>query len=219
MSNAARTSAPRPLQQTIREEAESLFTTLSPTLARQCREEFARGALEVINRRAGIKALTSDPESEATTKALLPQDTPPRKSLPSIRRTVPTSDPLVCPIEGRTTMTRLSELSFTFGIEVNKERHKVLAKILHDAGWTAAELDLACALIPTDAELCKTISFERTIAPGVFAEAKNRPEVMRGRLHAYTDAVTMSQEANKPLSQCFEAVVVDGEEAPRWMMI
>jgi hypothetical protein len=116
-------------------------------------------------------------------------------------------------------MRRLQDLSLLFGHEVNKERHKVIARTLHAAGWTAAELDLACALIPTDSELCKTISFERTIAPGVFAEAKKRPQVMRGRLHDYQTAVEMSQEMNRPLSQCFEAVVVDGEEAPRWMML
>ena len=142
MSNAAKTSAPRPLQQTIREEAESLFTTLSPTLARQCREEFARGALEVINRRAGIKALTSDPGSEASSNPSKPLDTPGPRLLPSLQRSLETSNPLVAPIEARLTMRRLQDLSLLFGHEVNKERHKVIARTLHAAGWTAAELDL-----------------------------------------------------------------------------
>lgn len=112
----------------------------------------------------------------------------------------------------------LSALCFAFGHEVNAERMNALYSILKGSGWTAAELDLACAFIPTDSDLCKTISFERTIAPGVFAEAKKRQQVMRGRLHDYATAVAVSQQQNRPLSQCFEAVHVDDEEAPRWMM-
>lgn len=95
----------------------------------------------------------------------------------------------------------------------------MIGRTLHEAGWTIAELDYAVALIPGDAELCKIISFDQTIAPGVFAEAKKRPQVMRGRLHDYRAAVEMSQELNRPLTQCFEAVVVDGEETPKWMML
>jgi hypothetical protein len=116
-------------------------------------------------------------------------------------------------------MRLLNDLSLLFGHEVNKERHKVIAKALYDAGWTVAELELACALIPTDSELCKTISFERTIAPGVFAEARKRPEVMRGRLHDYKTALALTQEANRPLSEGFEAVYVEGDDTPRWRML
>lgn len=94
-----------------------------------------------------------------------------------------------------------------------------LYTILRAAGWTIAEMQYATAFIPTDAELCKTISFERTIAPGVFAEARKRPQVMRGRLHDYETAISTTQEANRPLSERFEAVHVEGEDSPRWMMI
>lgn len=94
----------------------------------------------------------------------------------------------------------------------------MIARTLHEAGWTIAELDYAIALIPGDAELCKTISFDQTIAPGVFAEAKKRPEVMRGRLHNHAEAVAYSQELNRTLSECFEVVVVDGDDTPRWVM-
>lgn len=113
----------------------------------------------------------------------------------------------------------LTALCFAFGHEVNRQRMNALYTILRASEWTVAELELATAFIPSDSELCKTISFERTIAPGVFAEAKKRPEVMRGRLHDYRAAVEMSQEMNRPLTQCFEAVVVDGEDTPRWMML
>lgn len=217
MSNAART-IPQSIQAMIYQEAESLFTTLPATLAEQRRAEYARGAMETHNRLAGIKVLSSAPESETTGSISKPQDTHRTRSLPSTRTVIRSDNPLVAPLDARATMQALAELSFLFGHQVDRERHKVVARILHDNGWTRAELDYACALIPTDAELCKTISFERTIAPGVFAEAKKRAPVMRGRLHDYRAAVDMSQEQGRPLSDCFEAVVVDGEEVPRWMM-
>lgn len=91
--------------------------------------------------------------------------------------------------------------------------------ILRAAGWTIAEMRYATALIPADAELCKTISYERTIAPGVFAEARNRPHVMLGRLHDYGTAVRFSQGANRPVTDCFEVVFVEGDDTPRWRML
>lgn len=94
-----------------------------------------------------------------------------------------------------------------------------LYQILRNGGWTIAELELAAALIPSDAELCKTVSFERTIAPGVFAEARKRPQVMAGRLHDYQTALTLAQEANRTLSSMFEAVYVEGDDTPRWRML
>lgn len=218
MANAARQTKPRSLSELVQTEAESLFTTLPPALAAKCREEFRRGAMEVHNRRAGVRALSSDPESAATESTLKPVDTPPQRSALSKREVLSTMEPLVAPIQGGETLKLLTDLSYVFGHEVNKARLKAVAMALHAAGWTRAELEYAVALIPTDAALCKTISFERTIAPGVFAEAKTRPEVMRGRLHDHATAVAYSQERGRTLSECAEVVYVEGDDTPRWRL-
>lgn len=219
MSTAERTNQPLSLREAMQQEAERLFTTLPPAMAERCREEYVRGAMEVHNRQAGVKVLSSTQASEASTSTTGPAGGQTTRSLPSTRTVLPATSPLVAPIQAREAARLLTDLCYELGREVNRDRMNRLYQRLQTIGWTAAEFEYACALIPSDKDLCKTVSYDSNVGPGVFAEAKERPQVMRGRLHDYATAVAMSQEQNRPLSQCFEAVHVDGEEGTRWMML
>ena len=106
-------------------------------------------------------------------------------------------------------------LGFLTGHEVSAERAQMLATTLVKAGWTSAEIDYADASIPANKELLQTISYERTIGPRVFAEAKETPEVMQGRLWGRDEALKYAQGLggawSKYFSDHFEAVRVGKE--------
>ena len=109
---------------------------------------------------------------------------------------------------------------------VEKHRAKSLSKRFAANEWTRAELRLAENLILTDPKLTKQISYERTVGPGVFAIAKDRPEVRAGRLHTRRAAAAFCREqdandAHALLSDLFEAVDLvkpDGERELMWAM-
>lgn len=112
------------------------------------------------------------------------------------------------------------------GHVVEKNRAQRMAERQARTGWTTRELELAEDLILTDAELTKQISYERTVGPGVLALAKERPEVMAGRLHTRREAVAFCRDQDETevqalLSEIFEPVYVqhdDGDEEMLWAM-
>lgn len=100
-------------------------------------------------------------------------------------------------------MKAVSDIAFMFGHELVKDKIDALAGALTGGDWTAGELDCAVKLIPNDAELCKTISYNRTINPAVFAEARQRPAVMRGRTFSRAEAMRIA--GDRPFSEVFDA--------------
>jgi hypothetical protein len=122
-------------------------------------------------------------------------------------------------LDSATAKRCLTVLSFAFGHEINGDRLNALYTVLRAGEWTIAEMELASALIPTVDELCKRVSYDRTIGPGLFAMARDRAEVMRGRLHDQDTALRLTRAANVPLSDGFEAVYVEGDDTPCWRML
>lgn len=113
----------------------------------------------------------------------------------------------------------INKLGLASGHVVSKDRAMLLAEmILKGARWTRAELDFAEALIVSDRELTRQISYERTVGPGVFAAAKERPEVMRGRLHTAAEARAFAEGRDRPVGDLFEVVVLDDTNEKRWRM-
>lgn len=112
------------------------------------------------------------------------------------------------------------KLGYLTGHEVAKDRAVAMAAEISKTGkWTKAELEIATALIITDNDLARRISYERTVAVGVFAAAKERDEVMAGRLHGYQTALDYAQDKNTPMTEMFEVVVLDDTNEKRWRMI
>lgn len=113
----------------------------------------------------------------------------------------------------------LSALCYAFGHEINNDRLNALYTVLRTSGCTVAEMELATALIPTRDALCKRVSYDRAVGPGVFTMARLCPEVMAGRLHTHSEAAEMCTKANRTLTSMFEAVYVEGDDVPRWRML
>lgn len=127
------------------------------------------------------------------------------------------SDPLVRLATAQEFVEGIIKLGYLSGHKVSRDRATALASEISKVGrWTSGELDLAISLIITDAELTKQISYERTIGIGVFAQAKGRAEVFRGRLHSYRFALEYASGEGKTIDKVFEPVLVGDEK--RWRM-
>lgn len=87
----------------------------------------------------------------------------------------------------------VAEVAFVFGHQLDKDQVEAMAGVIIAGGWTIAELEYAAAFIPTDEELCQTITYNRTINPTVFAKAKKRKEVMRGRTFTRSEAMQLCE--------------------------
>ena len=203
-------------------EVETLFKKLEetkPELAAKCREAFRQGRDSALNasetENSPISNTSSDPDSQSRRRASLPDMATlvPKDSPVRLEAAVPDFIPVILRI-GQAT-----------GHIVAKERLQLIAGALVKANWTLAELELAEPLILTDAELTREISYERTVGPGVFAQAKTRTEVARGRLFTFEDAKAWceshapSRQEARPVSQVFMAVrFKENPEEVRWML-
>ena len=105
-------------------------------------------------------------------------------------------------------------LGYLFGHTVEPARAHSLSKVIARVGWTKAELDYAEALIPVDVELVRQVSYERTIGPGIFALAKTKTSVMRGRLFEYREARQYCAEHPVRMEEVFDVVRVEGVNLP-----
>lgn len=99
------------------------------------------------------------------------------------------------------------KLGFLFGHKLAPDAAKRIAEVLLNGKWTQAELDFAAKYIPTDAEMCETITYNRTVNPTVFAKARSKPSVMRGRLFGHQEAVNYSGQQNETMSKLFETAL------------
>lgn len=95
----------------------------------------------------------------------------------------------------------------------------MVAKVLESAEWTAQEIELAEHAILTNRDLLKQVSYERTIGPGVFAEARDTDDVRRGRLHTYDEAGEYAKTKQEPVSRCFEVVRIKGKPKETWWLL
>jgi hypothetical protein len=74
-------------------------------------------------------------------------------------------------------------LSVLMGHVVARDRVLLVARALAEGGvWTLGELRAAERLIVKDADLMATITYDRTITPRVFEQARKHREVIAGRL-------------------------------------
>jgi len=108
------------------------------------------------------------------------------------------------------------KLGLTTGHVVERHRAALIADALLHAGWTSAEVEAAYRTIVGSAKLMKEISFERTIGPGVFAQAREAPSVRRCRLFEHDEALRMAGEAKQALGQMFEAVRAAEDNRVLW---
>ena len=105
-------------------------------------------------------------------------------------------------------------LGFLFGHVIKADRAHHLSSVLQRARWTLTELEKAETLIPTDTELARQIGFERTVGPIVFAMARERKEVMKGRLLDSHEARKYCTKRYLRLKTVFKPVHVDGVTTP-----
>lgn len=199
-----------------------LFKTLErtkPELAAKCREAFRQGRDSASRRSETESSPTSstsfDPDSQSRRRA----------SLPDMATLVPKNSPVRLEAALPDFIPVILRIGQATGHIVAKDRLQLIAGALVKANWTLAELELAEPLILTDAELTREISYERTVGPGVFAQAKTRTEVARGRLFTFEDAKAWceshapSRQEARPVSQVFMAVrFTEDPNEVRWML-
>lgn len=195
-----------------------------PELAKKCREEFQRGYEDGL-RRSGTG---SYPGSSSSSRPGGPSGK--RPGLPVVPTMIESDSPLKRPADLSEILPVILRISLATGHTMSKDRQQVLARVLMDAKWTAQEIEYAEHAILTSRDLLKEISFERTIGPGVFASARETPEVRRGRLHARQEAVAYArsliseQESRrgiepKPVSELFEvARLKDNPKEIYWLL-
>lgn len=113
-------------------------------------------------------------------------------------------------------MRAVFDVAYVFGHQLHKDMIEAMANVILNGKWTEAELDLAAAYIPTDHDMCQTITYNRTINPTVFAKVRSVPQVMRGRLFGYKEAIDYSTKQDTPLHEVFEPV--RRNEATKFLM-
>lgn len=106
-------------------------------------------------------------------------------------------------------MSVVANTAFVFGHRLDKDAIDAMAEVLCNAGWTVAELEYAAALIPSDEELCQTVTYNRTINPTVFAKARTSKVVMKGRPFSYDEAIRYGDSVSKPMHEVFNPYLVD----------
>ena len=184
-----------------------------PELAAKCREEFRRARQRTLSGNATENSATTSTSSDADSQ---PQT---QSGLPVMATMIPPDSPLVLKAEKAGIIPVLLRIGQTTGHKVSRDRLELIAGVLMKAGWTLQELEYAEHAILTDRQLLKQISFERTIGPGVFAEARETPEVRRGRLHGYQEAREYASERNMPLGELFEvARMTNDPETTLWLL-
>ncbi|GAB5520675.1 MAG: hypothetical protein RhofKO_29260 [Rhodothermales bacterium] len=114
----------------------------------------------------------------------------------------------------------LNNIGFVTGHDIHAERVPHLVNAITQTHWTVAEVELAQALITTDVDLLRIVGYERTVGPRVFAEAKQRIEVARGRLMRYPEARAFARKAwpkkdvGQVISTQFDVVRVESQTEP-----
>ncbi|GIV82553.1 MAG: hypothetical protein KatS3mg051_1907 [Anaerolineae bacterium] len=227
----------------LNDAASELFQKRPEQQAELCRREYRRARAETLHMlrlrkeyQAG-RISRSEMESSLSSSTWSDVDTRPERSSSSQEApgaalrpvtVLPQDSPLVRAASHGEIKAALTSLGFSTGHVVSSQRADIMAGDMARAGWTAAELDLARALIPGDAELMKEISYSRTINTGVFAMARQRPEVKRGRLFTYMEAVEYAREHYQPtgdetersgVGKLFDVVRVEGDtDTPWWML-
>lgn len=199
--------------QTLTKEAHWIadhFRHLSLPIREKCIKAFREGAEEVRNRT--VPALTAStsisggPDGTNQTYAL------------SRLETLPIHSGLVKLIEPGNAGQAIIQLGFITGHEVHPQRAAAMTQHMVLHRWTIAELDYAIALITSDAELMKQISYERTIGLGVFAMARERLEVKAGKLHTHKEALQVAKNLGQPFGPGFKPVKVEGEDETFFML-
>lgn len=192
-------------------EATELFAGLPEDLKARCRRAFAEARQEPRSAVADAESETGSSPEKSTSNGPGTRDPKSGAALASmtiLRR----SDPAVCPATRKQIDDAILRLGFSTGHVVHVDRVRILVEDIARAGWTEAELDLASALIPADRELMKEINFARTINSGVFMLAKDRPEVVRGRLFTHGQMRAYCAE-HQITDDAFEVVRVEGDLA------
>jgi len=203
-------------------KADELFLELEktkPELAAKCREAFRQGRDSASRR--------NETESSPTSSTSFDADSQSRKrvNLPDMATLVPRDSPVRLEAALPDFIPVILRIGQATGHVVAKERLQLIAGALVKAKWTLAELELAESLILTDAELSREITFSRTVGPSVFAQAKTRTDVARGRLFTHDEAKAWceshaaSRQDARPVSQVFMAVrFTEDPNEVRWML-
>ena len=197
-------------------KADELFLELEktkPELAAKCREAFRIGYEESLRRSGTGSSQTSSTPS--------PADTTSRTfaGLPVPATLLDTDSPLVTEVTQADCLPVLMRLGQTTGHKIEVDRQRRLAEVLVRAGWTVQELEFAEHAILSNRTLLKQISYERTIGPGVFAEARETDEVRRGRLHTWDEARRYASERQQPVGELFEVVRIQGRTEETWWLL
>ena len=191
---------PQRIGDLLRVDLDTMFTTLNPELAAKCRAEFTKGyqyAVAVLN--GQVKNLSSKPSTTGDSQ---------RARSSALTRTTPIGDtsPLVAMATLDEACKAVFDVAYVFGHQLHKDAIKAMAEVILNGKWTKSELELAAAYIPTDFEMCQTITYNRTINPTVFAKVRSVPSVMRGRLFGHSEAIDFSASQDRPLHEVFEPV-------------
>lgn len=172
-------------------DPKDLFKTLKPELQARCRKIFE----EARNARG------NSPEKNGSAR-------PATKYQVQKMETIPPSSPLCAVARAEETRAAVANLAFTMNYKMSKDTIEAVAEVLTRAKWTIGELDRAAVLIPSDHELCKTMNYNRGVTPAVFAEARNRIEVKRGRLHTRQEALAHVAGEKSTLDAMYTPVIV-----------
>jgi hypothetical protein len=194
---------------------DEMFTTIEktrPEFAADLRQRYLQGYEDGLNRR--------ETESSLDSNSLSSRDTASRKrsGLPALSTMIPPDSPLRTAATKSEIMAVVLRIGLATGHTVSKDRQMMLVDLVEKAGWTTQEIEYAETAILTDKGLLKNISFERTIGPGVFAEARETAAVVRGRLLTKDEAAEYTVriapknhrgdlvDDPKPVSVLFETV-------------
>lgn len=125
---------------------------------------------------------------------------------------VPSSSPIVAPIDEATAPRELGELAFRFGKEQHADVSKAVIADLINAGWTALEFDYARAVLSqtADPDLVKELRYARVFGNLLFNLVRMYPQVQAGRLHTRRQAGSIAAARRINLEELFEPVRVDG---------
>ena len=181
-------------------EIDEMFTGLKPELAAKCRTAFRMGQMEyqaIKNGRANFQELNGSEKQGSQKK---------KSTALSKMNLIGDSSPLVKQASKEQAMKSVADVAFVFGHKLNRDAVEAMANVILTGEWTEAELELAAAYIPTDFDMCQTITYNRTINPTVFAKVRSMPHVMRGRLFGHKEAVNYSASQEEPLHEVFEPV-------------
>ena len=198
--------------------ADDLFQTLSkksPHLAEMCRSSFLNK-----DELPGINATENSHSANTSSGAAMPpgiSNTYSKRGTygtASQTQVLPVSSPLYREASFDVIHGAVIRLGFLFGHVIEPDRAHHLSNVLQKARWTQAELDNAETLIPIDTDLARQVGFERTVGPIVFVMARERREVMRGRLLDSHEARKYCAKKYFRLKTVFKVVHVDGVTSP-----